>query len=83
MTPPEYTRPLATVVERVIGDGYRSAMLPLAMELRQFGYGGDGSNPNPQQGPPPEMSCWIQPNLPGSPGQYLIPRITKTTFSKK
>ncbi|MGO9601214.1 MAG: hypothetical protein ACLP7Q_24815 [Isosphaeraceae bacterium] len=43
LSPPPYTRPLATVVERVIGNGYRSAMLPLAMELRQFGYCGEES----------------------------------------
>lgn len=43
LAPPNYTEPLATVVERVIGDCYRSAMLPLGMELRLFGYGGDES----------------------------------------
>jgi hypothetical protein len=44
LSPPPYTRPLATVVERVITDGHRSAMLPLAMELRQFGYYGEESS---------------------------------------
>jgi hypothetical protein len=41
LTPPSYTRPLATVVDRVIRDGHKSAMLPLAMELRMFGYIGE------------------------------------------
>lgn len=40
LTPPPYTRPLAAVVERVISDGHRAVMLPLAMEVRQFGFDG-------------------------------------------
>jgi hypothetical protein len=43
LSSPAYTRPLAVVVERVVSDGHRSAMLPVAMELRQFGFNGKES----------------------------------------
>lgn len=38
---PAYTRPFVAVVERVVADGHRARMLPLAMEIRLFGYSGD------------------------------------------
>lgn len=37
---PAYTKPFVTVVERVIADGDQSRLLPLAMELRLFGFSG-------------------------------------------
>jgi hypothetical protein len=41
LSPPAHTKPFVTVIERVIADGEQSRLLPLAMELRLFGYGGD------------------------------------------
>jgi hypothetical protein len=38
---PPYARPFAEVVERCIAEGDKLRQLPLAMELRLFGYGGD------------------------------------------
>lgn len=59
-----------------------------AWDCRNSGYTApagqpEGTNPNPQTGPPSEMSCWVQPTLPGAPQQYLIPQIKATTFSSK
>lgn len=41
ISPPTYARAFAEVVDRVVADGHRARMLPLALELRLFGYGGD------------------------------------------
>jgi hypothetical protein len=41
VTAPSYARAFAEVVERVVADGHRARMLPLAMELRLFGFAGD------------------------------------------
>jgi hypothetical protein len=41
VTPPSYARAFAEVVDRVVADGHRARMLPLALELRLFGYAGD------------------------------------------
>jgi hypothetical protein len=41
MRPPTYARAFAEVVDRVVADGHRARMLPLALELRLFGYAGD------------------------------------------
>jgi hypothetical protein len=41
LSAPAYTKPFVTVVERVIADGEQSRLLPLAMEMRLFGFGGD------------------------------------------
>jgi hypothetical protein len=38
---PAHAKPFAQVVERVIGDGHRARILPLAMELRLFGFSGN------------------------------------------
>jgi hypothetical protein len=38
---PSYARPFAEVVDRCIAEGDKLRLLPLAMELRLFGYGGD------------------------------------------
>jgi len=38
---PSYARAFAEVVDRVVADGHRARMLPLALELRLFGYAGD------------------------------------------
>lgn len=38
---PTYARAFAELVDRVVADGNRARMLPLAMELRLFGYAGD------------------------------------------
>lgn len=38
---PTYCKPFAEVTGRVIADGHRARILPLAMELRLFGFGGD------------------------------------------
>lgn len=38
---PTYARSFAELVDRVVADGNRARMLPLAMELRLFGYAGD------------------------------------------
>lgn len=38
---PPYAMPFVTVVERVIADGEQSRLLPLAMEMRLFGFAGD------------------------------------------
>jgi hypothetical protein len=48
---------------------------------------GNGTGPNNYtpagSGPPATQSCWVQPTLPGSPGQYLIPHINAAQYSKK
>jgi hypothetical protein len=41
MRAPPYARPFAEVVDRVVADGHRARMLPLALDLRLFGYVGD------------------------------------------
>jgi hypothetical protein len=41
VAPPSYARAFAEVVDRVVADGHRARMLPLALELRLFGYSGD------------------------------------------
>ncbi len=41
LSAPAYAKPFVTVIERVIADGEQSRLLPLAMELRLFGFGGD------------------------------------------
>jgi hypothetical protein len=41
VAPPSYARSFAEVVDRVVADGHRARMLPLALELRLFGYAGD------------------------------------------
>jgi hypothetical protein len=41
LSAPAYTKPFVTIVERVIADGEKSRLLPLAMEMRLFGFGGD------------------------------------------
>jgi hypothetical protein len=41
LSAPPYAKPFVTAVERVIGDGEQSRLLPLAMEMRLFGFGGD------------------------------------------
>lgn len=41
VVPPTYARAFAELVDRVVADGNRARMLPLAMELRLFGYTGD------------------------------------------
>jgi virulence factor Mce-like protein len=55
-----------------------------AWDCRNSGYSGPGGDQStPSAGPPPEMSCWTQPQLPGSPGQYVIPNITAKKYSSK
>jgi len=41
LSAPAYAKPFVTVIERVIADGEHSRLLPLAMELRLFGFAGD------------------------------------------
>jgi hypothetical protein len=41
VTPPSYARAFTEVVERVVANGHRARMLPLAMELRLYGFAGD------------------------------------------
>jgi hypothetical protein len=41
VTPPGYSRAFVEVVDRVVADGHRARLLPLAMELRLFGFVGD------------------------------------------
>jgi hypothetical protein len=41
LSAPAYATPFVTVIERVIADGEQSRLLPLAMELRLFGFAGD------------------------------------------
>src|SRR5262249_53384476 len=41
LSAPAYAKPFVTVIERVIADGEQSRLLPLAMELRLFGFTGD------------------------------------------
>src|SRR5205823_1247145 len=43
LSAPAYSKPFVTVVERVIADGEQSRLLPLAMEIRLFGFAGDES----------------------------------------
>jgi hypothetical protein len=40
LTSPSHSRPFAEVVERTIGEGSRARVLPLAMEVRLFGFAG-------------------------------------------
>jgi phospholipid/cholesterol/gamma-HCH transport system substrate-binding protein len=55
-----------------------------AWDCKNSGYSGpEGQQFTPSAGPPPEQACWVQPQLPGSPGAYQIPHITATAFSKK
>ena len=48
---------------------------------------GKGSGPNQytpsNAGPPASQSCWVQPTLPGSPGQGQIPHVTAAAYSSK
>jgi len=41
LVPPNYSSAFVEVVDRVVSDGHRARLLPLAMELRLFGFGGD------------------------------------------
>jgi len=41
VSPPAYAAAFAEVVDQVVADGHRARMLPLALELRLFGYSGD------------------------------------------
>src|SRR5262249_39658750 len=41
LSAPAYAKPFVNVVERVIANGEQSRLLPLAMELRLFGFAGD------------------------------------------
>lgn len=41
LVPPSYARAFAEAVDRVVADGNRARLLPLAMELRLFGFAGD------------------------------------------
>lgn len=41
LTAPSYSHAFAEVVDRVVADGNRARLLPLAVELRLFGFGGD------------------------------------------
>jgi hypothetical protein len=38
---PAYARPFAEMVDRIVADGQRARLLPLALELRLFGFSGD------------------------------------------
>src|SRR5690242_8048725 len=42
LSAPTYAKSFVTVVDRAIADGEQSRLLPLAMVLRLFGFGGDG-----------------------------------------
>lgn len=52
-----------------------------AWDCKNTGAGGDGSTAG--GGTPAQQPCWVQPRLPMSPQQYVIPWIQAAKYSKK
>jgi virulence factor Mce-like protein len=54
-----------------------------AWDCRNTGASGNGSTSAVTSGPQAHQSCWVQPPIGGSPGQYQIPHINKASYSSK
>jgi phospholipid/cholesterol/gamma-HCH transport system substrate-binding protein len=78
-----YPAPLWLPSGNYATNDFKYGNLP-AWDCKNVGNGtGSNSYTPASAGPPATQSCWVQPQLPGSPSQYKIPQINAAAYSKK
>jgi phospholipid/cholesterol/gamma-HCH transport system substrate-binding protein len=77
----DYPAPLWLPSGNYAANDFKYGNLP-AWDCKNTGAKGSGATPS-SAGPPASQSCWVQPQLPGSPSPYTIPHVTAAKYSSK
>jgi virulence factor Mce-like protein len=79
----DYPAPLWLPSGNYAANDFKYGNLP-AWDCKNVGAGSAPNGYTPAgAGPPATQSCWVQPTQSGSPGQYIVPRVTATKYSSK